>query len=242
MTDTQDPSWSDIADWYDDRLVAGSGPHETAVRCLETLLPTVKDQLVLDVACGQGIASRRLAELGAEIIAVDLSEAMIENARRHGSSGQAIDFRVDDAQTLATVGDKSVDGAVCQLGLMDLPDLAAAIAAIRRTLRPKGWLIFVIGHPAFLTPDATQIVLSDGREAAVVTDYFEERFWRSSDPNGVRRAGNYHRTISTYLNELANAGFVLEQVDEPLANAQLAAERPLYGRVPIFFAARVRLA
>jgi hypothetical protein len=32
-------TWSDIAAWYDDLIRAGSGPHETAVRCLLGLLP-----------------------------------------------------------------------------------------------------------------------------------------------------------------------------------------------------------
>jgi hypothetical protein len=51
-----------------------------------------------------------------------------------------------------------------------------------------------------------------------VTGYFDERFWRAQAPNAVRRAGNYHRTLSTYLNALANVGFVLEHATEPVAS------------------------
>ncbi len=236
------PTWSSIADWYDELLQAGSGPHETGIECLRRLMPDVDGLVMLDVACGQGIASRMLAAAGASVTAIDLSPNMIANAQRHGTpTGTPIDYRVDDAQTLATMADASVDGVTCQLGLMDAPDLDAMLASAARVLRPNGWLAFVIGHPVFLTPDTEVVETSDGRPAAAVTDYLHERFWRSTNPQGVRRAGNYHRTFSTYLNALHRAGFHLEEAIEPQANDLLAAQQPLYTRVPIFFAARARL-
>jgi hypothetical protein len=121
---------------------------------------------------------------------------------------------------------------------MDIPDLGATMRAVRRVLAPQGWFVFVIGHPCFLVPDASAVAVSDGRQAVCVTGYFEERFWRSSNPNGVRRAGNHHRTLSTYLNALVAAGFHLDAVEEPVASRRLAEQQPLYTEVPIFFAAR----
>lgn len=236
------PSWSDIADWYDDLLVAGSGPHETALEALRRLVPDVSGRRVLDVACGQGIAARLLASLGAEVVAADLSEAMIENARRHGTpAGPAITYVVDDAQTLASLDAATFAGATCQLGLMDIPDLDATLAAVARVVEPGGWFAFVIGHPCFLVPGAGRTETADGTPAAVVSGYFRERFWRSTNPEGVRRAGNYHRMLSTYLTALSQAGFDLELALEPEANALLADQQSLYSQVPIFFAARARL-
>ncbi|MGI8573955.1 MAG: hypothetical protein ACR2MA_01150 [Egibacteraceae bacterium] len=48
-----------------------------------------------------------------------------------------------------------------------------------------------------LAPDAARVETADGRPGLSVTGYFEERFWRSSNPRGVRRAGNDHRTLRT---------------------------------------------
>lgn len=241
MTNDGLPTWSSIADWYDELLVAGSGPHETALGCLEQLMPDIDGLHLVDVACGQGIAARLLAAKGAMVTGVDFSEAMVANAIGHGTPrGAAIDYRVDDAQTLATLNDDSFDGATCQLALMDIPDLDAALSSIARVLRPSGWLAFVIGHPVFLAPGTERVDLSDGRPGAAITDYLQERFWRSTNPEGVRRAGNFHRTFSTYLNALHAAGFIVEEAIEPHANDLLAKQQPLYARVPIFFAARVR--
>lgn len=235
------PSWSDIAGWYDELLSAGSGPHETALECLRSLLPDLSGAVVLDVACGQGLATRALAAGGAErVVGTDRSEAMIEIARGHGGpvDGAGITYVVDDAQALEAFDDSAFDGVTCQLALMDIPDLDAALGAICRVLRREGWFVFVIGHPCVLVPGATTTHGPDGRPAVTITNYFGERFWRSTNPNGVRRAGNHHRTLSTYLNGLIRAGFVLDAVAEPKPSRRLAEQQPLYEQVPIFFAGR----
>lgn len=235
------PTWSDIADWYDELLVSGSGPHETALDCLAGLLLPVDGLAVIDVACGQGIATRLAASRGASVVGVDSSPSMIANARRHGTpEGPEIRYQVADAQTLSAFEADSFDAATCQLALMDIPDLDAALAAIARVLRPNGWLAFVIGHPCFLVPDTRRVMVGD-QPAVTITGYFDERFWRSTNPNGVRRAGNHHRMLSTYLNALARAGFQIEESQEPVAGDLLAEQQPLYTQVPIFFAARARL-
>jgi hypothetical protein len=54
------PSWSDIATWYDAPIGAGSGPHLTATACLLRLVAQLTGADVLDLACGQGLATRAL--------------------------------------------------------------------------------------------------------------------------------------------------------------------------------------
>jgi hypothetical protein len=79
-----------------------------------------------------------------------------------------------------------------------------------------------------------------GRTGRFVNEYFVERFWRSPNPGGVRRVGNHHRTLGTYLNALTAAGFELDEVVEPRASGTFAEQQPVYANVPIFLAARVR--
>jgi ubiquinone/menaquinone biosynthesis C-methylase UbiE len=234
-------TWSEIAGWYDELIRAGSGPHETAVGCLVGLLPpSLGGQAVLDVGCGQGLATRAVAAAGAErVVGVDSSPEMVDLARGHATP-PGVEYVVDDAQTLTSLEAGSFDGATCQLALMDISDLDATLGAVCRVLRPGGWFVFVIGHPCFLVPDARPTEAADGTPALVVRGYFDERFWRSANPQGVRRAGNHHRTLATYLNALVRAGLSVEEVAEPVATGRLGAERPLYREVPMFLAARTR--
>ena len=238
------PGWSDIAGWYDALIASGSGPHETAVECTLRLAGDLAGLDVVDVACGQGLATRALATAGAAtVIGVDSSPAMLALARAHEDSAPlGIRYVQDDAHTLATLEDDCADGVTCQLALMDIPGLGAALAAAHRVLRPGGWLVFVIGHPCFLTPEATTTCDADGRPARLVNRYFDEVFWRSSNPNGVRRAGNHHRPLSTYLNALIAAGFAIDLVDEPRPSASLAAQQAEYTQVPLLWATRARAA
>jgi SAM-dependent methyltransferase len=238
MSDGQ--SWSDIADWYDELLVAGSGPHETALACTLRLLGKLEGTTVLDLACGQGVAARAIAEAGAgEVVGVDSSTQMLANARRHGGP-DTLRYVEDDAQRLHHFDEEKFDAASCQLGLMDIPDLSATLEAVHRVLRPGGQFVFVIGHPCFLAPEAETLNGVDGRVGRWIPDYFDERFWRSTNPQGVRRAGNHHRTLATYLNHLSQAHLVLEAAEEPRASPLLEQQQPEYAAVPIFFAARAR--
>ena len=54
----------------------------------------------------------------------------------------------------------------------------------------------------------------------------------------MRRAGNFHRTLSTYVTAFAGAGLHIVQAEEPRAEGRLLAERPAYGDVPMFFTGR----
>ena len=146
----------------------------------------------------------------------------------------------DDAQRLGAFQDASFDGVTCQLGLMDIPDLDATLAAVHRVLRDEGWFAFVIGHPAFLAPHAVTVPDADGRPGRLITEYLDEQFWRSPNPQGVRRVGNHHRTISTYANALISVGFAIEAVAEPSAFPLLAAQQPEYEDLPIFLGMRAR--
>jgi len=221
-------------------VTGGSGPHEQAVAVTMRLIPDLHGARALDLACGQGLAARALARGGAaSVTGVDLAPEMIELARRHEAAKPlGIGYQVADAQTLSGLADGSFDLVTCQLGLMDIADLAATLAAVARVLRRGGRFVFVIGHPSFLAPEARTIADEDGRPVRLIADYLTERFWRSANPAGVRRAGNHHRTLSSYLNALTAAGFVLEVAAEPAADGRLAAEQPVYERIPIFFAAR----
>ncbi|MBA3304218.1 MAG: hypothetical protein H0U26_10150 [Acidimicrobiia bacterium] len=56
----------------------------------------------------------------------------------------------------------------------------------------------------------------------------------------MRRAGNFHRTLSTYVNAIVSAGLILDELTEPPAGESFGRSEPVYLNVPIFLGARCR--
>ena len=93
---------------------------------------------VLEVGCGRGeLAERIQVELGAEVVAVDQSERMVELTRARG-----IEALVGDVQQLPFDA-ASFDCAVAAWMLYHVDDLDRGLAELVRVLRPGGRLVAV---------------------------------------------------------------------------------------------------
>src|SRR5688572_1500731 len=74
-------AWEANAAFWDDRMGEGNDFYrELIAPSVEALLQVQPGQRILDAACGSGIFSRRLAELGASVVAFDIAPRMIERA------------------------------------------------------------------------------------------------------------------------------------------------------------------
>lgn len=92
---------------------------------------------VLEIAVGTG---RNLEHYQPDVAltGIELSPEMLEIARtRAAEVGRRADLRVGDAQALE-FPDDSFDSVVCTLGLCTIPDDRAAVAEVKRVLRPGG--------------------------------------------------------------------------------------------------------
>lgn len=128
--------------WHDDP--ASPSPHEVALASLAEL-PTRR---LLEVGCGRGAFARRCADtLGCEVIATDLSEAMVASAR-----ALDLDARVASVEALPFSAG-AFDAVVAAWMLYHVGDLPKAMAEIARVLRPGGRLVAITngeGHLAEL--------------------------------------------------------------------------------------------
>jgi ubiquinone/menaquinone biosynthesis C-methylase UbiE len=243
MTDEPDvPVYDAVAEWYDSGLQTGSPVHALAIPAILGLCGDVAGQEICDLACGQGILTRGLANAGAKATGIDLSGGLLALARQYeDASPLRIVYEQGDAQTLTSLPDAAFDGVTCCLALMDIPDLAACLRAVARVLRPGGWFVFAITHPCFQVPEGRWTGQKGGTIRREVRGYFREIFWRSDNPHGVRgQVGAYHRTLTTYLNACVEAGLTLEQFSEPQARDETALRVPGYAEVPAVLVVRCR--
>jgi ubiquinone/menaquinone biosynthesis C-methylase UbiE len=97
---------------------------------------------VLDVGCGTGEITRRLALRypSARLLGLDILEGNLRLARRDSEAfGARVRYEVGDAFALAQA-DASVDLLVCRHMSQAVPEFARVLAEFRRVLRPGGWL------------------------------------------------------------------------------------------------------
>lgn len=135
------PVFSRHARAYQSRLedIMSRGESAGRLRALQVLEPRPGMQ-ILDLACGPGTLSRRLAAMvspGGEIVGVDLALGMIELAR--DLEIPSARFEIMDIELLE-FDDGSFDAVVCGHGLQYAADLPRALREARRVLRPSGRL------------------------------------------------------------------------------------------------------
>lgn len=226
--------WDTNAEAWDKRIGAGNG--------LQTILiaPTVENMIniqpgerVLDIACGNGLFSRRLAELGASVVASDFSPKLIELAKgRTTENTDRISYHVVDAteenqlMALAGAGNERFDAAVCNNALMDMPAIEPLFRSVAKLLKPNGRFVFSIMHPCFNglsismspeLPDYAQtptywikvsryLTWDVSKGLAIADQPVEQYYW--------------HRPLHVLLNSAFRSGLVLDRLEEPPLRAE----------------------
>jgi SAM-dependent methyltransferase len=107
------------------------------------ILDAIEPGRALDAACGTGRHSQRLAELGHEVVGVDVTAAMVERARANVPRATFIEADLRDVPH----HDQDFDVVVCGLALAHLEDLGPPIAELGRVLRPAGRMVISVLHP-----------------------------------------------------------------------------------------------
>jgi ubiquinone/menaquinone biosynthesis C-methylase UbiE len=147
---------------------------------LEMIGP-VTGKSILDLFCGAGYLSRRLASLGANVTAVDSSDRLIGIAGEiNNRENENIRYAVAEPTDLSVIEDSTFDDIVCNMGLMITRDLAGTIAELARLVKLGGRFIFSVVHPCFYMPDACWVPGQDGDvRYRAVDNYYSESWWPS---------------------------------------------------------------
>ena len=140
--------WNANARWWDDRIGEGNDFQTLLIEpATERLLNVTSGDTILDVACGAGRFTRRMASLGATVVAIDTSSEFIARARERTPSDASIDYRVLDAarlEDLRSLGANRFTKAVCTMAVMDMPEIAPLFRALAELLPRDGAFVFSV--------------------------------------------------------------------------------------------------
>jgi ubiquinone/menaquinone biosynthesis C-methylase UbiE len=187
---------------------------------------------------------------------LDIAPTFIRYARESETQAPlGIDYVLGDGQSI-DFPEASFDFVTAFMSMMDMADQRGVLKGVHRILKSGGLLQFSILHPCFVPPKRRNVRNEAGEPIAVeIADYFDEsdgrieRWIFSSIPQGERATltpfsiPRFHRTLTSWVSMIVEAGLVIEAFGEPMASPEVALAEPVVAdtRVaPIFLHVRAR--
>ncbi len=177
---------------------------------------SVQGRRVLCLAAGGGLQSALYAAAGGEVTVVDLSQAMLdldeEVAARHRLKVTTLQASMDDLSALPRA---HFDLVIQPVSTCYVPEVSRVYEEVAKVTSPGG--IYISQHKQ---PINLQTSERPSKEGYVLKEPYLGKGPLASAPDGLmhREAGTleYLHTWSSLIGELCRAGFVLEDLSEPL--------------------------
>ncbi|MEK5642659.1 SAM-dependent methyltransferase [Paenibacillus rhizosphaerae] len=186
----------------------------------KVLLPDLQGKSVLDLGCGFGWHCRYAREQhAAEVVGVDISAKMLESAREQ-TDDPAITYLQAPIEDI-DFPDGHFDVVLSSLAFHYVQSFDPVCQKVHSCLKQGGTFVFSVEHPIFTSRPEQEWILDDqGSPLYWPVDHYQDE--------GVRNTAfltdhviKYHRTLSTYINDLIRTGFAITAVREPLPDPKL---------------------
>lgn len=202
-----------------------SNPYIAYPKIIE-LLGNVQSKKILDLGCGGGDLTRLLANHGAIVDAVDISEPWIEICKKELAYIKNITTYQGDAANLPMIENASFDAVVMNMVLLNVDSktrLENAFKEVSRVLKPGGSFIFTDLHPlCVMIPDT----LTEQQSYCEGFSYFEDGAKFKSkvllaDGSTSIEFVDLHWSLETYSQLINDVGLFIYRIIEPrpIANA-----------------------
>ncbi len=254
--------WNQNAAFWDDKMRDGNDFQRILVGpASERLLNLQAGEIVLEIACGNGVFARRMAQLGVSIVATDFSAQLLERAQARTSEyADRIEYRLVDAtqeDQMIALGLQRFDAVVCNMAIMDMSEIDPLMRGIRQVLKPGGRFVFSLMHPCFNNMATTLCVEEADNNGDLTTTHSIKiaRYLHLTHQKGLGILGQpaphyyFHRPLHILFNACFRAGFVVDGLEEPAFNSPedgSASSRLLswvnYNEIPPVLVVRVHVA
>ena len=188
--------------------------------CIETpillsMLPNVQGKTILDIGCGMGQHAKQYSDMGAEsVLGIDISEKMLEYAKEHFSAPN-ITYRQMAFEDISALNER-FDLITSSLAFDYAEDFDMLMKNIYNLLKNDSYFVFSMSHPMATAWDGSYDrytrTETGERLYANINNYMVEG--KRIVKWVVKDYELYHRTLSSIINSIAKAGFIIEQCEE----------------------------
>ena len=213
---------------------------------------------ILDIACGNGLTTRRLAELGCKVTAFDFSVNLIEYAKQRLANYQSqMTLRVIDAtneEQLLSLGKSQFDSALSNMALFDMADIEPLFRTLPKLLKPGGTFVFSITHPCFNNASSAHVVeeIDNNGEMQISYAIKTTRYMTPYSARGLALRNQpmpqvyFERPLQYYFNLAFQHGFVLDGFEERAFPPETPQTHPLgwggnFSEIPAAIVIRMKL-
>ncbi|MDM5358219.1 class I SAM-dependent methyltransferase [Peribacillus sp. ACCC06369] len=192
---------------------------------LKELMPNLRNKSVLDLGCGFGWHCRFAREQQASsVIGVDISDNMLQRAREK-TDDRFISYIKMPIEDIDFSGSE-FDVVISSLAFHYIESYEAICKKVYDCLKPGGTFVFSVEHPIFTSRnEQAWYVDKQGNHLHWPVDNYQSEGVRETTfltENVVK----YHRTSSTYINDLIGAGFSIRAVKEPMPSDEMLRSVP----------------
>ncbi len=222
--DNKKTSWGNVAEWYSDLLEKESGTYQKDLILpnLLRLMEIKKEEMILDLACGQGFFSREFLKNGARVIGVDVSRELIHLAReltKKELPDTKAEFITSPADDLSFIKENSIDKVVVVLAIQNIDNVDGVFRECQKVLKPSGKLFLVTNHPAFRIPKQSDWGWDDKEKIQYrrINEYLSEskvKIQMHPGENPEKKTISFHRPLQYYFKLLNKNGFAAARLEE----------------------------
>lgn len=181
---------------------------------LKSLIPELQGKDVLDLGCGFGWHCLYAREQQASsVIGVDISEKMLQKAQEKTADPLItyVNMPIEDIN----FSHGQFDVVISSLAFHYMKSFEQICTKVYNYLKPGGSFIFSVEHPMFTSKNEQDWYYDkQGNILHWPVDNYQSEGVRETvflSENVIK----YHRTFSTYMNNLIDAGFSIRAVKEP---------------------------
>jgi len=172
----------------------------------------VKNKKVLDLGCGSGIVSKKIASFEGKVKGIDLSPELIKIAKKENPK---FDFYVGDVRK-TPFKKNEFDVVYSSLVAHYIKDLNQLFKEVKRILKKGGVYAFSIHHPLMEVSKRTKI---NGRKKIILKPYFNNDKYKWKLANKMQMV-SYHHTFENIFELLRKNDFVVERLLEPVPSKE----------------------
>lgn len=194
---------------------------------LFSILPSLRGKKILDIGCGMGHHAKQYSDMGAEsVLGIDISEKMLAYARKHNQAHNTtyMQMALEDLNSLPTKFDLITSSLVFDY----VENLDILMKDVYNLLNDNSEFVFSMSHPMATAYDGAYPRYTRSKSGerlyANINNYFVEGVRKV--PWVVEDYEMYHRTVSSIITSILNAGFLIAACRESQISDELRKQEP----------------